>query len=59
MVYFLVMMASMTATGIIYIVNTALTGLEEGLIAGTAIMTAGVIGISGMHTITPAKSRYR
>jgi hypothetical protein len=42
-VYFLVMMASMTATGIVYIVNTALTGLEEGLIAGTAIMTVGVI----------------
>ena len=41
-VYFLVMMASMTATGMIYIINTAMIGLDEGLIAGTAIMTPGV-----------------
>jgi hypothetical protein len=44
-VYILVMMASMTATETFYIINTALTGLEEGLIAGTVIMTAGVVGI--------------
>jgi len=44
-VYILVMMASMTATETFYIINTALTGLEEGLIAGTVIMTAGAIGI--------------
>jgi hypothetical protein len=42
-VYFLVMMASMTATGFVYMMNTALTGLEEGLIIGTVIMTAGVV----------------
>jgi hypothetical protein len=41
-VYFLVMMASMTAIGVIYIINTAMTGLEEGLIVGNVIMTAGV-----------------
>jgi len=44
-VYILVMMASMTVTEIFYTINTALTGLEEGLIAGTVIMTAGVIFI--------------
>jgi uncharacterized membrane protein len=44
-VYILVMMASMTATEAFYITSAALTGLEEGLIVGTAIMTAGVIGI--------------
>jgi hypothetical protein len=44
-VYILVMMASMIATEIFYTINTALTGLEEGLIVGTIIMTAGVIFI--------------
>lgn len=44
-VYVLVMMTSMTATEVFYLINSALTGLEEGLIAGTLIMTAGVIGI--------------
>ena len=44
-VYFLVMMASMTAIGIIYVIDTAMIGLEEGLIVGNAIMTAGVLDV--------------
>ncbi len=44
-VYFLVMMASMTTIGIVYVINTAITGLEEGLIAGNAIMMVGTVAI--------------
>lgn len=44
-VYFLVMMASMTAVGIVYILDTAVMGLVEGLILGNAIMVPGVVAI--------------
>ncbi|MHB2037359.1 MAG: 4Fe-4S binding protein, partial [Nitrososphaerales archaeon] len=43
--YFLVMMASMTAIGIVYVTVSGTTGLELGLIVGTGIMTAGTISI--------------
>jgi len=43
--YFLVMMASMIAVGIVYVIVSGTTGLESGLIVGTGIMTAGTISI--------------
>lgn len=42
-VYFLVMMASMTAVGFVYVLNTALVGLNEGLLLGNAIMIPGIV----------------
>lgn len=44
-IYFLVMMASMTAVGFLYIMNTAITGLNEGLVLGNAIMVPGIAAI--------------
>ena len=44
-VYFLVMMASMTAVGIVYIINITITGLIEGLVIGNAIMIPGIVAI--------------
>ncbi len=43
--YFLVMMASMTALGFVYIIVNGALGLELGLIVSVAIMTAGTIPI--------------
>ena len=43
--YFIVMMASMTALGLVYVIINGTTGLELGLVVGTAIMTAGTIPI--------------
>ena len=44
-IYFVAFLASMTATGFIYIVDTGLSGLEAAVGAGAAIMTAGIIAI--------------
>jgi hypothetical protein len=44
-VYFLVMMASMTAVGIVYIFDTTTVGLNVGLVLGNAIMIPGIVMI--------------
>ncbi len=44
-IYFVAFLASMSATGLIYIVDTGLSGLEAAVGAGAAIMTAGIIAI--------------
>jgi polyferredoxin len=43
--YFVVMMASMTALGFVYIIMGGTLGLEVGLIVATAIMVSGTIPI--------------
>jgi len=43
--YFLVMMASMTALGFVYVIVNGALGLELGLIVSVAIMTTGTIPI--------------
>ena len=44
-VYFLVMMASMTAVGLVYIFDTAIEGLNIGLVLGNVIMIPGIVMI--------------
>ena len=44
-VYFLVMMASMSAVGFVYIFDTAVIGLDEGLLLGNVIMVPGIVAI--------------
>lgn len=44
-IYFLVMMASMSAVGFVYIFDTAVIGLDEGLILGNAMMVPGIVAI--------------
>ncbi len=42
-IYFLVMMASMTAVGAVYIFDTATEGLSIGLVLGNVIMIPGIV----------------
>jgi hypothetical protein len=44
-IYFLVMMASMSTVGITYVLNITLIGLNEGLVLGNVIMIPGVFAI--------------
>ncbi|MDG6999431.1 MAG: 4Fe-4S dicluster domain-containing protein [Nitrososphaerota archaeon] len=44
-IFFVVFLASMTATGLIYIIDSSSFGLEVALGAGTVIMTIGVLAI--------------
>ena len=44
-IYFVVFLASMTATGLIYIIDSSSFGIELALTSGMIIMTAGVIAI--------------
>lgn len=54
--YFLVMMVSMSAVGGVYILNTALTGLNEGLVLGNVIMVPGVFAILWYASKHPSDS---
>ncbi|MCL5067714.1 MAG: 4Fe-4S dicluster domain-containing protein [Thaumarchaeota archaeon] len=44
-IYFVIFLASMTATGLIYIIDSSSTGIGLALAVGMVIMTAGVIAI--------------
>lgn len=56
-IYFLVMMASMTAVGFVYILDTAMTGLDEGLVLGNAIMVPGIIAILWYASKHPGETK--